>query len=150
MVCSEYSMTRHDTHPGSHTINRPMLLADFSFRLLLYLVYSLLYLVYSLPRACYQVPPAPFFFLASGRVHRFRLFFPPVLAFLQFLSPQRVQQSHCSSIFHRVLLTHALALSASQFCKKCYKDVNLCTRKSPNDFVREYLVCTRRGSNSRN
>ena len=24
----------------------------------------------------------------------------------------RVQQSHCSSIFHRVLLTHALALSA--------------------------------------
>ena len=28
---------------------------------------------------------------------------------------RRVQQSHCSSIFHRVLLTHALALSASQF-----------------------------------
>ena len=27
----------------------------------------------------------------------------------------RVQQSHCSSIFHRVLLTRALALSASQF-----------------------------------
>ena len=26
----------------------------------------------------------------------------------------RVQQSHCSSIFHRVLLTHALALSACQ------------------------------------
>ena len=26
----------------------------------------------------------------------------------------RVQQSHCSSIFHRVSLTHALALSASQ------------------------------------
>ena len=26
----------------------------------------------------------------------------------------RVQQSHCSSIFHRLLLTHALALSASQ------------------------------------
>ena len=26
-----------------------------------------------------------------------------------------VQQSHCSSIFHRVLLTHAIALSASQF-----------------------------------
>ena len=25
----------------------------------------------------------------------------------------KVQQSHCSSIFHRVLLTHALALSAS-------------------------------------
>ena len=30
----------------------------------------------------------------------------------------RVQQFHCSSIFHRVLLTHALALSASQFVHK--------------------------------
>ena len=30
----------------------------------------------------------------------------------------RVQRSHCSSIFHRVLLTHALALSASQFVHK--------------------------------
>ena len=31
---------------------------------------------------------------------------------------ERVRQSHCSSIFHRVLLTHALALSASQFVHK--------------------------------
>ena len=31
---------------------------------------------------------------------------------------RRVQQSHCSSIFHRVLLTHALALSACQFVHK--------------------------------
>ena len=30
----------------------------------------------------------------------------------------RVQQSHCSSIFHRVLLTHALALSISKFVHK--------------------------------
>ena len=30
----------------------------------------------------------------------------------------RVQQSHCSSIVHRVLLSHALALSASQFVHK--------------------------------
>ena len=30
----------------------------------------------------------------------------------------RVQQSHCSSIFHTVLLTHALALSASHFVHK--------------------------------
>ena len=49
----------------------------------------------------------------------------------------RVQQSHCSSIVHRMLLTHTLALSASQFVHK----------KSPNEFIR---VCTRRGSNSRN
>ena len=30
----------------------------------------------------------------------------------------RVQQSHCSSIVHRMLLAHALALSASQFVHK--------------------------------
>ena len=30
----------------------------------------------------------------------------------------RVQHSHCSSMFHRVLLTHALALFASQFGHK--------------------------------
>ena len=35
-----------------------------------------------------------------------------------FLIAHRVQQSHCLSIFHRVLLTHALALSASQFVNK--------------------------------
>ena len=35
-----------------------------------------------------------------------------------FFIAHRVQQSHCSSIFHRVLLTHALALSASQFVHK--------------------------------
>ena len=49
----------------------------------------------------------------------------------------RVQQSHCSSIFHRVLLTHALALSASQFVRK----------KSPREYIR---ACTRGDSNSRN
>ena len=31
---------------------------------------------------------------------------------------RRVQQSHCSSIVHRMLLTHALAISASQFVHK--------------------------------
>ena len=34
------------------------------------------------------------------------------------LIAHRVQQSQCSSIFHRVLLTHALALPASQFVRK--------------------------------
>ena len=48
----------------------------------------------------------------------------------------RVQQSLCSSIFNRVLLTHALELSTNQFVHE----------KSPNDLIR---VCTRRGSNSR-
>ena len=43
--------------------------------------------------------------------HRCRSFFPPVLAF-NFCRAHRVQQSHCSWIFHRVLLTHTLGLSA--------------------------------------
>ena len=42
----------------------------------------------------------------------------PPGSWLQFFIAHRVQQSHCSSIFHRVLLTHALALSASQFVHK--------------------------------
>ena len=44
---------------------------------------------------------------------------------------QRVQQSHCSSIFHRVLLTHALALSASQIVRK---------KKSPRIYTYEYAL----------
>ena len=41
---------------------------------------------------------------------------PQVLAFI--CIAHRVKQPHCSSIVHRVLLTHALALSASQFMRK--------------------------------
>ena len=37
---------------------------------------------------------------------------------LSFFFAHRVQQSHCSSIFRRVLLTHALGFSASQFMRK--------------------------------
>ena len=42
---------------------------------------------------------------------------PPVLAFIIVIE-HSVQQFQCSSIFHRVLLTRALALSASQFVRK--------------------------------
>ena len=42
---------------------------------------------------------------------------PPRFLPLIFIA-HRVQQSHCSSIFHPVLLTHALALSASRFAHK--------------------------------
>ena len=42
---------------------------------------------------------------------------PPRFLLSVFIA-HRVQQSHCSSTFHRVLLTHALALSASQFVHK--------------------------------
>ena len=64
-----------------------------------------------------------FFFLTlslsgfwTSRGHKCCPFTSPVLAFHFYC--HRVQQSHCSSIFHRVLLTHALTLSASQFVHK--------------------------------
>ena len=65
-----------------------------------------------------------FFFLSTlslssfwtSRGHRCHPFSSPVLAF-NFVA-HSVQQSHCSSIVHRMLLTHALALSASQFVHK--------------------------------
>ena len=43
---------------------------------------------------------------------------PPPRFLPSIFSAHRVQQFHCSSIVHRVLLTHALALSASQFIHK--------------------------------
>ena len=52
----------------------------------------------------------------TSRGHRCRPFFPRFLPSM-FIA-HRAQQSHCSSIFRRVLLTHALALSASQFVHK--------------------------------
>ena len=53
----------------------------------------------------------------TSRGLRCHPFSSPVLASSIFIA-HRVQQSHCSSIVHRVLLTHALALSASQFVHK--------------------------------
>ena len=56
--------------------------------------------------------------LDKSRGHRCRPFPPPRFLPSTFIV-YRIQQSHCSSIFHRVLLlTHALALSASQFVHK--------------------------------
>ena len=64
--------------------------------------------------------------------------FLPAGSCLQFLSRiRRVQQSHCSSTFHRMLLTRVLALSAGQFVR----------RKSSHERIR---ACTRGDSNSRN
>ena len=67
-----------------------------------------------------------FFFVGEGilllssfwtsRGHRCRPFFPRFLPSI-FIA-HRLQQSHCSSIFHRVLLTHALALSAGKFVRQ--------------------------------
>ena len=66
--------------------------------------------------SCFFFPH--FYFPASGQaVVTGVVPFPPRCLPLIFIA-HRVQQSHCSSIFHRVLLTHALALSASQFVHK--------------------------------
>ena len=54
----------------------------------------------------------------------------------------RAQQSHCSSIFHRVLLTHALALSASQFGHK-EKPPRICTSMHSGGFELTKLTYTR-------
>ena len=56
-------------------------------------------------------------FFWTSRGHRRRRFSPPVLAF-NFYRAQGLQQPNCLSIFHRVLLPHALALSASHFVRK--------------------------------
>ena len=87
-----------------------------------------------------------FFFFVFSHTSTFQLLdkaWPQVLSLLppgsclQFFIAHRVQQSHCSSIFNRVWITHALTLSASQFVHK----------KSPHEFIR---ACTRGDSNPRN
>ena len=54
---------------------------------------------------------------------------PPGSCLQFFRAYRRVQQSHCSSIFHRVYIT------LSRF-----PQVNLCTRKSPNEYIRVYTA----------
>ena len=56
-----------------------------------------------------------FYFPASGQAVVTGVFPSPPRFLPSIFIAHRVQQSRCSSIFHRMLLTHALALSASQF-----------------------------------
>ena len=56
-----------------------------------------------------------FYFPASGQTVVTGVARSPLRPFPSIFISHRVQQSHFSSIFHRVLLTHALALSASHF-----------------------------------
>ena len=64
---------------------------------------------------------AHFYFPASGQAVVTVVVPSPPRFLPSFFITHRVQQLHCSTIFHRVLLTHALALSTSQFVhkKKC-------------------------------
>ena len=59
-----------------------------------------------------------FYFPASGQAVVTGVVPSPPRFLPSIFIAHRVQQSHCSSIFHRMLLTHALALSASQFGHK--------------------------------
>ena len=58
---------------------------------------------------------AHFYFPASGQAVDTGVIPSPPRFLPSIFIAHRVQQSHCSSIVHRVLLTHALALSACQF-----------------------------------
>ena len=57
----------------------------------------------------------------------------------------RVQQSHCSWIFHRVLLTNVLALSSSQFLHKKSQRLNTSTPAAGLELTK--LTYTRLGDN---
>ena len=61
---------------------------------------------------------AHFHFPASGQAVVTGVFPSPPRFLPSTFTAHRVQQSHCLSIVHQVLLTHALALSASQFVHK--------------------------------
>ena len=61
---------------------------------------------------------AHFYFPASGQAVVTGAIPSPPRFLPSIYIAHRVQQSHCSSIVHRVLLTHTLALSASQFVHK--------------------------------
>ena len=76
----------------------------------------------------------------TSRGHRCRSFSTPVLAFI-FIA-HRVQQSRCSSTFHRELLTYALAFSASQFVRK-KKSPRIYTRLHSGEFelTKQTYVC---------
>ena len=71
------------------------------------------------------------FFPASGQAVVTGVVPSPPRFLPSIIIAHRVQQSHYSSIFHRVLLTHALALSASQFVHK---------KKSPRIYSSEYAL----------
>ena len=64
---------------------------------------------------CFCIFAHFFHFPASGQAVVTGVIHSPPRFLRSIFIAHRVQQSHCSSIVHRVVLTHALALSASQF-----------------------------------
>ena len=85
---------------------------------------------------------AHFYFPASGQAVVTDVVPSPPRFLPSVFSAHRVQQSHCSSVFHRVLLTHALALSASKFVHK-KKSPRIDTSMHSAGLELTQLTCTR-------
>ena len=112
----------------------------------------------SMTKRFFFVPPSPslpkryffvfvlahFYFPASGQAVVTGVVPSPPRFLPSIRIAHRVQQSHCSSIFHRVLLTHALALSASQLMHKRSKSlVRIHTRMDSGGLELTKLTYTR-------
>ena len=85
---------------------------------------------------------AHFYVPASGQAVVTGVIRPPPRFLPSIFIAHRVQQSHCSSIVHRVLLTHALAFSASQFVHR-KKSPRIYTNMHSGGFELTKLTYTR-------
>ena len=86
--------------------------------------------------------PSYFYLPASGHAVVTGVVPSPPRLLISLLIAHRVRQSHCSWIFHRVLLTHALALSASQLVHK-KKSPRIYTSMHSGGFEHTKLIYTR-------
>ena len=66
-----------------------------------------------------------FYFPAFGQAMETGVIPSPARFLPSMYIAQRVEQSHCSSIFHPMLLIHTLALSASQFAHENKPSTNI-------------------------
>eukprot|EP00904_Undaria_pinnatifida_P004167 jgi/Undpi1/13751/HiC_scaffold_9.g03404.m1 len=85
---------------------------------------------------------AHFYFPASGQAVVTGVIPSPPRFLPSIFMAHRVQQSHCSSFFIECLLTHALALSASQFVRK-KKSPRIYTSMHSGEFELTKLTYTR-------
>ena len=83
-----------------------------------------------------------FYFPASGHAVVTSVVPSPPRFLPSIFIAHKVQRPHCSSMFHRVLLTHALAFSASQFVPK-KKSPRIYTNMHSGGFELTKLTYTR-------
>ena len=86
--------------------------------------------------------PSHFYFPVSGQALVTGVVPSPPRSLPSMFIAHRVQQSHCSSIFDRMLLSHALAFSASQIVHK-EKSPRIHTRRHSGGFELTKLTYTR-------